>query len=156
MKVEKGIGGSVNDKDQSDIDAMNKEVRFDVCPTCDGSGKAELPDFTNVDEKVYWWFRKMKQALAKKPEGIELLLMNNQLVVIQEPKEEGILEPEMVRMHLGDAGKIKYITSEIKYQFDESDELPESVTQEDLRELAKGAMSAQSETQTEIKEDGQN
>lgn len=156
MKIEKGIGGSVYEKDQADIDAMNQEVAFDVCPTCDGDGRAELPDFKGVDEDVYWWFRKMKQALAKKPKGVELLLMNNQLVVIREPEEEGVLEPEMARMHLGDAGKIKYITSEIKYQFDESDELPENIDQEELRQLAKNAMSQEPETPTQPEGEGQN
>jgi len=140
MKMTKGIGGSVYKTDQEKIAAMNQEVRFDVCPVCNGEGKAELPDFTEVNDKVYWWFRELKQALSKKPAGVELLLMNNQLIVIEEPKEEGVLEPEMVRMHLGGAGVIKYITSEIKYQFDETDEGVENIDTEALAEMAKESM----------------
>lgn len=136
MKVEKGIGGSVAKRDQERIEEMNKDVRFDVCPTCEGTGRAELPEFSNQKDAVYYWFRKLKKALALKPAGVELLLMNNQLVVIEEPKNMQTLEPEQVRMHLGEDGVIKYITSAINYEFS-GEELPEEIDKEKLLEKMK-------------------
>lgn len=146
MRIVKGKGGSVTRRDQAKIDRMNNEVKFDICPTCNGEGRAELPDFSGSTESAYWWFRKLKEALSKKPDGVDLLLMNNQLVVIETPDEEGILEPEKVRLHLGEGGTIRYITSEIKYQFDEEDDLS-NVNEEELVEELKKSMNQKSETE---------
>ena len=150
MKVIKGVGGSVHPSTQEKIDKMNMDVRFDVCPTCAGSGKAELPDFTKKSESSYWWFRKLYEALAKKPKGVELLLMNNMLIVIEEP-ESGLsaLDSEDVRLNLGEAGKIKYITSEIKYQFDDQDGMAGNISQEDLERIARESFAENSTNNSE-------
>lgn len=134
MKINKGIGGSVHSSTQEAIDLVQQEERADICPTCE-VGTVNVPDYKSVKDDAYMFWRKLKGVLAMKPKGVEFMLMNNNLLVISEPEEEGILDANDVRLHFGEDGAIKYITSSVDFQFDEMDENVADVSPEDLAKI---------------------
>lgn len=135
MKVKIGTPGSVYRKDLNKITKVSNDVKVDLCPTCNGEGRCEVPN-VEIESPAYWWWRKVKAALEEKPKGVELMLLNNGLSIIDDPGDSKVLDEGDVRLTLGESGVIKYITSEVRFEQEEHDESFE-MSNEDLVEIAK-------------------
>ena len=134
MKVSIGKPSSVSDYVKERIVEISKEAVPHVCPVCKGSGKIMAPKSMDISDKVAWFWHKLSEALLLKPEGVELMLTGNVLCVIEEPKEEGVLNPENLRMIVPNS-MIKYATSEVKYQVPEDTPLTEEMLQKQALKL---------------------